>query len=173
MGRQVWLLIWLGLGFGNRGIAFAQSNSVETIRQLVTSGISHPFNLEDIEAILEATKQRWNIASDSLLMTGMSDGGTFTFMSGLGASSPFTHLAPIAASFHVMMMEVIGPANIKDRPIYLTHGLHDWMLDVDIARVARDVLAEAGAEVVYREIPDLAHTYPRDENAKILDWFLA
>ena len=69
--------------------------------------------------------------------------------------------------------EVIGPANIKDRPIYLLHGLHDWMFDVAIARVARDVLAEAGAEVVYREIPDLAHTYPRDENAKILDWFLA
>ena len=75
---------------------------------------------ENIEAILEATQQRWNIDSDRLLMTGMSDGGTFTFMSGLGASSPFTHLAPIAASFHVMMMEVIGPANIKDRPIYLT-----------------------------------------------------
>ena len=127
---------------------------------------------ENIEAILEATQQRWNVDSDRLLMTGMSDGGTFTFMSGLGASSPFTHLAPIAASYHVMMMEVIGPANIKDRPIYLTHGLHDWMFDVAIARVARDVLAEAGAEVVYREIPDLAHTYPRDENAKILDWFL-
>ena len=127
---------------------------------------------QNIEAILEATKQRWNIDSDRLLMTGMSDGGTFTFMSGLGASSPFTHLAPIAASFHVMMMEVIGPANIKDRPIYLTHGLHDWMFDVAIARVARDVLAEAGAEVIYREIPDLAHNYPRDENAKILDWFL-
>ena len=105
-------------------------------------------------------------------MTGMSDGGTFTFMSGLAASSPFTHLAPIAASYHVMMMEVIGQANIKDRPIYLTRGLEDWMFEVAIARVARDVLAEAGAEVIYREIPDLAHTYPRDENAKILDWFL-
>ena len=46
------------------------------------------------------------------------------------------------------------------------------MFDVDIARVARDVLTEAGAEVVYREIPT-SRTYPRDENAKILDWFLA
>ena len=118
---------------------------------------------ENIEAILDATQQRWNVDSDRLLMTGMSDGGTFTFMSGLGASSPFTHLAPIAASYPVMMMEVIGQANIKDRPIYLTHGLQDWMFDVAIARVARDVLTEAGAEVVYREIPDLAHTYPRDE----------
>ncbi len=26
--------------------------------------------------------------------------------------------------------------------------------------------------VVYREIADLSHTYPRDKNAAILDWFL-
>jgi len=26
--------------------------------------------------------------------------------------------------------------------------------------------------VVYREIADLSHTYPRDENGRILDWFL-
>ena len=127
---------------------------------------------QNIETILEAVQQRWNVDSDRLLMTGMSDGGTFSFMGGLGASSPFTHLAPIAASFHVMMLELIGPSNIKGRPIYLTHGAHDWMFDVAIARVARDVLAERGADLVYREIPDLAHTYPRDENAKILDWFL-
>ena len=127
---------------------------------------------KNIETILEAVRQRWNVDSDRLLMTGMSDGGTFSFMGGLGALSPFTHLAPIAASFHVMMLELIGPSKIEGRPIYLTHGVHDWMFDVAIARVARDVLAERGADIVYREIPDLAHTYPKEENAKILDWFL-
>ena len=33
-------------------------------------------------------------------------------------------------------------------------------------------LAQAGADVTYREVADLSHTYPRDENARILDWFL-
>ena len=33
-------------------------------------------------------------------------------------------------------------------------------------------LVQAGAAVVHREIADLSHTYPRDENAAILDWFL-
>jgi phospholipase/carboxylesterase len=28
----------------------------------------------------------------------------------------------------------------------------------------------AGARVVYREVEDLSHTYPRDENPRILDW---
>jgi phospholipase/carboxylesterase len=46
------------------------------------------------------------------------------------------------------------------------------MFPPELARNAGRVLAEAGARVVYREIPDLSHTYPRDENAHILDWFL-
>jgi phospholipase/carboxylesterase len=41
-----------------------------------------------------------------------------------------------------------------------------------MARTARDALAAAGAAVHYREIEDLSHTYPRDENPHILDWFL-
>ena len=71
-----------------------------------------------------------------------------------------------------MMLDILGPANIKGRPIYLTHGVQDWMFDIDVARVAHQVLQERGAEILYREIADLSHTYPRDENAKILDWLL-
>jgi phospholipase/carboxylesterase len=39
--------------------------------------------------------------------------------------------------------------------------------------MSRDVLAAAGARVVYRELDDLSHTYPREENARILDWLEA
>ena len=127
---------------------------------------------ENIESILGAVRERWNIDTSRMLMTGMSDGGTFTYMSGLSASSPFTHLAPIAASFHLMMLQVIGPANIRGRPIYLTHGAQDWMFDVEVARVAKQILEEQGADLIYREIADLSHTYPRDENPQILEWFL-
>jgi phospholipase/carboxylesterase len=31
----------------------------------------------------------------------------------------------------------------------------------------------AGADVVFREIEDLSHTYPRDENGRILDWLIS
>ena len=38
---------------------------------------------------------------------------------------------------------------------------------------ACDVLTEAGADLCYRELPDLSHTYPRSENGAILSWFEA
>ncbi len=127
---------------------------------------------ENIEAILDTVRARWSTDETRLLLTGMSDGGTFSYVSGLRAASPFTHLAPISASFHPMMLELIDTPKIAGRPIYLTHGTHDWMFDVEVAHLANQVLSGMGADITFREIPDLAHTYPRDENPRILEWFL-
>jgi phospholipase/carboxylesterase len=46
------------------------------------------------------------------------------------------------------------------------------MFPVYTARMAQEALASAGARLVYRELPDLSHTYPRDENPRILDWLM-
>ena len=64
--------------------------------------------------------------------------------------------------------EVAG--RIRGLPIYLVHGALDWMFPVEIARQAHRTLQAAGANVVYREIDDLSHTYPREINAPMLDW---
>ena len=102
----------------------------------------------------------------------MSDGGTYSYLAGLPENSPFTHLAPISASFHPMLLEATSTARLQGLPIYLTHGALDWMFPVDVARTARDALAAAGAQVEYRELADLSHTYPREENDRILSWLL-
>jgi phospholipase/carboxylesterase len=46
------------------------------------------------------------------------------------------------------------------------------MFPVQVARMSRDALETSGARLVYREIEDLSHTYPRDENPHILDWLV-
>ena len=51
------------------------------------------------------------------------------------------------------------------------HGALDWMFPVSLARGARDALEQAEADLTYREIADLSHAYPREENARILTWF--
>ncbi len=125
-----------------------------------------------LEKLLTFVTDRWNIDTKYMLMTGMSDGGTFTYVSGLQNASPFTHLAPISASFHPLLLEMMDASRIKDLPIYLTHGALDWMFPIDVARSARQALSAAGAKLLYREIVDLSHTYPSDENQHILNWFL-
>jgi phospholipase/carboxylesterase len=116
--------------------------------------------------------QQWNIDAGHQLLTGMSDGGTFSYVLGLRGGCRFTHIAPVAAAFHPMMLTFADSDRLQGLPIYIVHGLHDWMFPAEIARQAEQALGQAGAKVLYREVADLSHAYPRDVNAALLDWFL-
>lgn len=119
---------------------------------------------------LEFIRSRWNIDEKRMLLTGMSDGGTFTYASGLEAGSPFTHLAPVAASFHPVLAQLADPDRLKGLPIFVIHGALDWMFDISVAREAQASLTSAGASVMYWELDDLSHTYPREVNSVLLEW---
>ncbi len=127
----------------------------------------------NLDALVGYACENWAIDRERILLTGMSDGGTFSYVSGLQSGSPFTHLAPSSASFHPMLVEVADGERLDGLPIYLMHGALDWMFPIDVARTARDALSAAGAEVEYREIADLSHTYPTEENPRIIDWLMS
>ena len=124
----------------------------------------------NLARILDSVRSRFNIDPKRLLLTGMSDGGTFSYVTGLEPASPFTHLAPVAATFHPLMAEVADAERLRGLPIHIVHGALDWMFPVQTARLTRDVLTAAGADVTYREIDNLSHCYPREMNAPILQW---
>jgi phospholipase/carboxylesterase len=127
----------------------------------------------NIDRLVDQVSSDWNIDPGRMLLTGMSDGGTFTYVLGLRGECRFTHLAPIAAAFHPMLMTLADPARICGLPIHIVHGTQDWMFPPEMGQGAERALKKAGADVVYREIADLSHTYPRDENGAILDWLFA
>ena len=120
--------------------------------------------------ILADVRARWNVDPACMLMTGMSDGGTFCYVSGLDAASPFTHLAPVSATFHPLMAEMADADRLQGLPIHIVHGKLDWMFPVQVARQTQQALSAAGAAVTYREIDDLSHTYPREMNMAMLAW---
>jgi phospholipase/carboxylesterase len=124
----------------------------------------------NLNRILDAVKSRWNIDAGRMLLTGMSDGGTFCYVTGLEDASPFTHLAPVSATFHPLMAEMASPDRLRGLPIYLTHGALDWMFPVQVARQTHAALAAAGAAIVYHELDDLSHCYPDEINAALLAW---
>jgi phospholipase/carboxylesterase len=105
-----------------------------------------------------------------VLLTGMSDGATYALYCGLREGMPFTHLAPACGVLHPALFATGDLQRARGRPIYLIHGALDWMFPVAAAQLTRQSLLAAGARLVYREIEDLSHTYPRDENPKVLDW---
>jgi len=125
-----------------------------------------------INRMVDFIRERWPVDSSHMLLTGMSDGGTFTLLSGLMGDSRFTHLAPFAASFHPILIEMSERSRMRGLPIHLVHGALDWMFPVETGRAAHAALAAAGAAVTYVEPDDLSHTYPRDMQPALVDWFL-
>jgi phospholipase/carboxylesterase len=132
--------------------------------------MGHDMDTPNLARILDLVRSRWNIDRTKLLITGMSDGGTFCYVTGLESGSPFTHLAPVAASFHPLMAEMADAERLRGLPIYLVHGRLDWMFPVQVARQTRQLLSATGADVTYRELDDLSHCYPREMNGPILNW---
>lgn len=123
--------------------------------------------------ILELVGARWRIDRSRLLLTGMSDGGTFSYVTGLEGGSPFTHLAPVAASFHSMLAEFADRERLRNLPIRIVHGALDWMFPIAVAREAFQALSMAGADVSLTELADLSHTYPQEQNPGLLEWLAA
>lgn len=123
-----------------------------------------------LSQMVEYVAQRYRVDRSKVLLTGLSDGATYCLLGGLRDGSPFTHLAPISGVLHPANARNGNLDRARDKPIYLVHGALDWMFPVQSAREARDTLEQAGARLVYREIDDLSHTYPREQNDAILKW---
>jgi phospholipase/carboxylesterase len=124
-----------------------------------------------LRSMIDFVAGRWRVDRARILLTGLSDGATYTLLAGLAEGAPYTALAPVSGVLHPDNFANGNLERAAGRRIYLVHGALDWMFPASLAREARDVLAKHGAEVVYREIEDLSHTYPREENAAILEWF--
>lgn len=116
-------------------------------------------------------RQRYHLAANSILLTGLSDGATFTLLYGLAHPEIYRALAPLCGVLHPASANPSNLALARNVPIYLVHGAQDFLFPVELARLARDMLQAAGAALVYRELPELSHTYPRSENVRILRWF--
>jgi phospholipase/carboxylesterase len=166
-GRD-FLWVWLREA-RSRGMLLLSPTARERTWSIMGGG---DVDAENIDAMIELIATRYPVDRSRLLLTGMSDGATYALLYGLREGAPFTHLAPASGVMHPFLFVDGGLARARGRPIYLVHGALDWMFPVATARQARDVLAASGAEVVYREIEDLSHTYARDENPAILDWLV-
>jgi len=124
-----------------------------------------------LASMLDFVCERWRVDRARILLTGLSDGATFSLLAGLAENAPYTHLAPVSGVLHPASFSNGNLRRARGRPIHLVHGALDWMFPVSVARMARDALGDCGADLVYREIADLSHAYPREANDAILAWF--
>jgi len=124
-----------------------------------------------LHRMLDFVAERWPLDRERVLLTGLSDGATFSLLTGLRADSPFRAIAPLSGVLHPENFHNGNLSRARGRRVYLVHGALDWMFPIETARLAARELAEAGADIHFEEVADLSHAYAREQNARILDWF--
>lgn len=159
-GRD-FLWMWLKESKSRRFLLLAPSSRLQT-----WNIVKPDYDYATLLSALERIHNAWNVDPDRMLLTGLSDGATYALACGLTGNSPFSALAPIAG-----VLPPMGLKPARGKRVFWVHGRHDWMFPVRQARQDYEQLQNAGAEITFKEIEDLSHTYPREQNAAILEWF--
>lgn len=127
---------------------------------------------QHIEALLAREKDR-GLRSDQIVLAGFSQGAAMTLHVGL------RHPEPLAGLLVLSGYQLIADTYEAERheanlatPIFMGHGTHDDMVQVDLGQKARDRLraAQPNATIDWHEFP-IGHEVSVPEVEQVARWF--
>jgi phospholipase/carboxylesterase len=122
--------------------------------------------------MLDEVGERYAVDRSRVYLTGLSDGGIFTYIMGLQRHEVFTALAPVAGALHAAADPMLRTGSGRELPIFVIHGVHDFIFPVTFTRQTNELLTMLKYNVKYEELPDWGHalTYSINERL-VLPWF--
>ncbi len=115
---------------------------------------------------LEEVCSRVSVDRSRVLLTGMSDGGTFALELGLSGNGFFPNITAVSCSLPPVKIN-----RAEEKHVLWIHGAQDWIFPVERTVQACRHLRQSGVDIKLKVIPDLSHAYPREANDTILQWF--
>ena len=139
----------------------------------VTWSILRPgLDAGSVAAMLEEVDGEYALDRGRVYLTGLSDGGTFTYLLGLSRSHLFAGIAPVAADFTGMMDDLLRLRRGNDLPIHIVHGAQDHIFPVAQVRSGHALLNRLGYTATYQELPEWGHSYCSFVNEQlVMPWF--
>lgn len=152
----------------SRGYIVVAPNSTD----VTWSILQPPRDANAVIALLDHVAHLYSIDRERVLLTGLSDGGTFTYLTGLPNEERFRAIAPIAGDFHAMMDPMLRRKMGQSLPILIVHGARDPIFPVRSIRSAVELMSHLEYQVTYEELPDWGHAYPYSIHERlVLPWF--
>ncbi len=122
--------------------------------------------------MLDEVAAKYSIDRSRIYLTGLSDGGIFTYIMGLEKHEKFTALAPVAGALHMAADPLLRTGSGRELPIFVIHGVHDFIFPVTFTRQTNELLTSLQYNIKYEELPDWGHalTYSINERL-VMPWF--
>src|SRR5204862_4120037 len=93
---------------------------------------------ERLRKMVESVAERYPVDRTRVLLTGMSDGATYALLCGFREGMPFTHLAPMCGVLHPILLANGDLGRARGLPVYLVHGVLDWMFRIYTSPLRRE-----------------------------------
>jgi phospholipase/carboxylesterase len=134
--------------------------------------LNPPLDIRSIQVTLEEVCATYAVDRKRVYLTGLSDGGTFTYLLGLSYAELFAGIAVVAGEMHPMVDTLLRRGQGKAVPMLIVHGVQDFIFDVQFTRQTCALLQKLGYTVTYQELPDWGHAYTYTINEqRVLPWF--
>lgn len=125
-----------------------------------------------VAAMLDEVCDEYAVDRSRVYLSGLSDGGTFTYLLGLGRPELFAGIAPVAGDFTGMMDDMLRGKQGMELPICIVHGAHDHIFPVEPIRRGHALLQRLGYNAQYEELPDWGHSHCSGVNERVvMPWF--
>ena len=125
-----------------------------------------------ILAMLDEVKGAYEIDTSRIYLSGLSDGGIFTYMLGLEHHELFTGIAPVAGAVHPMLYPILSEGRGKEIPMLVVHGARDFIFPVQITRQTIEMHTDLGCNLKYVGLAEWGHAFPYSINERlVLPWF--
>ena len=122
--------------------------------------------------MLDEVSAAYAIDRSRTWLTGLSDGGIFTYIMGLERHEMFAGLAPVAGALHMATDPMLRTGTGRELPIFVIHGVHDFIFPVTFTRQTNALLTTLNYNVKYEELPDWGHAFPYSINERlVMPWF--
>jgi hypothetical protein len=141
-------------------------------RDVTWSVLNPPLDAASIEACIEELCGEYNIDSGRIFLTGLSDGGTFSYLAAFSLPELFAGVAPIAGELSQVADPMLRKKLANDVPFYVIHGTHDHIFSIVSVKSTCGLLEHLGYRLKFDELPDWGHAYPYKINEdRVMPWF--
>jgi phospholipase/carboxylesterase len=151
-----------------RGYILLSPKSLDVTWAMIANGI----DTRSILAMLEEVGAEYSIDRSRVFLTGLSDGGIMTYLLGIERHEMFRGIAPVAGALHPMVDPMLRARTGRELPIFVIHGVHDFIFPVTFTRQTNELLKSLGYNLKYEELPEWGHalTYSINEHL-VMPWF--
>ena len=124
--------------------------------------------------MLDAVASRYALDGARVYLSGLSDGGTFSYLLGFESAPRFAALAPIAGVLSPTTDPLLRARRGIELPLHVIHGVHDAIFPVQTVRSTNQLLRTLGYQLTYTELPEWGHALTSGINERlVLPWFEA